>query len=158
MALHLLVTTNLNRRIVHDVDFGTLLKLSHDQALILDHSAMQFFGSGLPSRKLIVVGHEPPHVSVDHVVDTVDQAIECYRDLKERDAVALGFTRHFNKRILPYIDVLHHHTIDCTKNRQQQLFPRLSDRQWEPLYMERCPAKPLGRSISVTKRTFNRKV
>lgn len=157
MALHLLVTTNLNRRIVHDVDFGTLLKLSQDQTIILDENAARFFGCRIPDRKLIVVAQETTGIFADHIVDTVEQALDRCRAFETNDAIALGFTRKFNKRILSHVGVLHHHTIECSRDRNYQLFPVLSERQWEPLFMENVPKKPLGRKVAVVKRSFKRR-
>lgn len=156
MALHLLVTTNLNRRIVSDIDFRLLLKLSQDQCLILDQSVLTYFGNAIPNRTVIAVGQSVPDFHVDHLVCTVDAAIDRLKSLNVKDAVAIGFTRRFNKRILSHADVLHHHTIDCTKDRNHQVFPMISSRQWSPLHTEHIGAKPLCRSVAIVKRSFKR--
>lgn len=157
MALHLLVTVNQNRQIVHEIDFRLLLKLSQQQCLIMDHTVLEYIGNRLPDRLLIAVGHGHPVIDVDHVEDNVEGAIQRYKESGLRDAIAVGFSRQFNKRMLEQADVLHHHTLDCQEETPYSYFPMLSECRWDNIRTEHIGAKPLCRSVGIVKRCFKRR-
>lgn len=157
MTLHLMVTVNQSRQLVPEIDFSRLLKMTQHQALIVDHSVLEYIGNTLPERTLIVVGGGSLDLKIDQVVDHPDQAIEAFASTGLHTAVMLGFTREFNRRMLKHADYLHYDVVDAVKPKGQ-IFPTLCEKTWGLLYTQREAVKPLHRSIAVTKKTFKRQV
>jgi len=130
MSVHLLATVNQWNRVLNDIDFEQLLRLSNGECIIAEGKMFDYLGSSLPDRFMISVGEPAMPIAPVAVRSTVEDALALFAGSGCKDAVVLGQSKGFLSEIIEHTDVVHVTILDGNRDDRIGDFIALPSEKW----------------------------
>lgn len=139
MSVHLLVTVNQWNRVLNEIDFERLLRLSNGECIIAEGVMFNYLGSSLPDRLMISVGEPAMLVSPLAIRGSVGEALALFAGSGCKEAVVLGQSKEFLDEILNHVDVVHMTILDGNRDDKIGNFVPLLPEKWNITHHDTTP-------------------